>query len=198
METAAGSKEWPRSAERRHFRGDNAKKSVEYLKSRGVDSLFKPLVGNDLTVQQVMEEVQSWVGFGPWISYKVADMLERLDISKVNFRTTDSVIYKSPLDGIKDLWKIEKELQPFPSNSSLIEWGMSRLEEKLGDLLAPPRYERRLDYNEFETCYCKWHSHLSGKYPVGKDCHEIKEGLLRFAKCETSQKLLAAGRGRIW
>src|SRR5262245_42889310 len=41
MEQAASSKNYPRSPERRHFRGQNAIKSVAYLKYRGLTALFR-------------------------------------------------------------------------------------------------------------------------------------------------------------
>ncbi|MBZ4299837.1 hypothetical protein LAJ56_17985, partial [Streptococcus pneumoniae] len=40
MEKAAGSKEYPRSSERRHFRGGQATRSVAWLKEHGLESLF--------------------------------------------------------------------------------------------------------------------------------------------------------------
>ena len=46
MKTAAGSKEYPRSSERRHFRGRNAANSVAYLEDRGIESLFSDVIQN--------------------------------------------------------------------------------------------------------------------------------------------------------
>jgi hypothetical protein len=51
------------------------------------------------------------------------------------------------------------------------------LERKFSSFTAPPRYDRPVGVQECETILCKWHSHLNGHYPVGKDSREILEHL---------------------
>jgi hypothetical protein len=80
-----------------------------------------------------------------------------------------------------------------------LPWAVGRLRKKLGHIPAPPRYERGLDVQEYETILCKWSSHMKGHYPLGNDIHEIKKGLLRFCKCRVSQGLYVGGReGGLW
>jgi hypothetical protein len=83
---AAGSSRFPRATERRHFRTNNARKSVAFLKERGVDGLFNAILASSTwPAAELIRHVSTWEGFGPWISFKVADMLERLGILRAEF-----------------------------------------------------------------------------------------------------------------
>lgn len=199
MEQAAGSKEWPRSSERRHFRGQQALNSVAYLKSRGVDKLFEDLMKAGPTAADVTEAVQKWKGFGPWISFKVADMLERLGMRAVEF-DMDTVMYSSPQEAAELLWRVEH-----PGQGRRAEdkgegaWAIDQVLYELGPIKAPPGYERLLNAQEVETILCKWKSYMNGHYHVGEDVTAVRNGLLRFAKCGLAQKLLKAGtKGGLW
>lgn len=181
---------WPRGTERRHFRGENGIKSVAFLhKHYGTPTnLFHYLiVGEPLSLSESMERVERWRGFGPWISFKVADMLERLDLCRIEFRPEDVFsMFESPRKGAKD---VAGRLGG-PEGDRAFLWAYEALTEELGELRAPPRYERRINIQEVETILCKYHSYLGGHYPPGKDLREIREGLLRYAKCKTVQRLL--------
>lgn len=191
---AAGSKEWPRCSERRHFRGENARKSVEYLCSRGVSDLFDPLLQEQLTVGQIMRYVQTWVGFGPWISFKVADMLERLDIAPVRFDAGTMFLFDSPREGAELLYRTEGGTGGDPNS-----WAVDRILKQLGHHRAPPRNERTLNVQEAETCLCKWKSYKGGHYRPGEDVESCQNGLRRFPQSLTSQKLYQAGeRSGLW
>lgn len=196
METAAGSNDWPRSSERRHFRGENAAKSVRYLKGRGVYDLFTELLAVGKTAEDVCRTVQRWVGFGPWIAFKVADMLERLDVRPVVF-DLKTVLYDSPLKASQTLWEMEG--RPIEATFGPGKWAIERVLKEVGPVKAPPRYERLINAQEAETILCKWGSYRNGHYHVGEDVAAVRKGLLRFARCETSQRLLKAGkRGELW
>jgi hypothetical protein len=247
MAEAAGSKTYPRSAERRHFRGDNAAKSVKWLREQGVQKLFEPFdaISTDTadafaTAADVCKYVQTWVGFGPWISFKVADMLERLGLARVRF-DIDTVMYDSPREAAELLWRVEHPGEgrrsptrdegewaigrilghlaspPLPSEphrkvyqqkplSALPKMSKSAADNAVIDQFrgmlagyAPPRYERPLNAQEAETILCKWKSYVGGHYHVGEDVAAVRRGLLRFAKCRTSQALLKGGKaGGLW
>lgn len=199
METAAGSASYPRSAERRHFRAANATKSVAYLRSRGIQWLFNDIETAGPNAEEVMAVVQKWVGFGPWISFKVADMVERLNIRPVEFDVATAMYEGSPTEGAKLLWDLEG--QPHAgAGSGAGEWAVNRILSVLGKseiglpVGAPPRYERGLNVQEAETILCKWHSYVKGHYHVGEDIAAVRKGLLRFARCRLTQKLFKAGR----
>ena len=186
MTEAANTSKHPRGTERRHYRGEAARKSMEYLRSRGVDGLFRGLEG-ELELAEAMSYVTEWVGFGKWIAFKVADMLERLEICRINFSATDTFLFESPREGAELVAenygdRIAKEDAP--------RWALAYLGKRLGKLLAPPRYERTLNGQEYETILCKWKSHLNNHYPVGHDLEELRLGLMRYTGSRTAQTLL--------
>lgn len=196
MDTAAGSKEWPRSSERRHFRGAAAKKSVDYLQRRGVTNLFQDVLGDgkEINARDLTQVVQQWVGFGPWIAFKVVDMLERLGIRSVRFDLS-TAMYSSPLAGA-DLFHREAGSPP---TSDVAKWAVDSILRELGKLKAPPRYERAINFQEVETILCKWHSYRKGHYHLGEDVTACRRGLLRYARNPMAQRLIAAGgKGGLW
>ena len=188
----ADSMKYPRGTERRHFRGRLSEMSIVGLMQRPVDWYFRyatTWTRLPVPLEKVMTRVQTWDGFGPWIAFKVADMLERLNLCRIDFSDADTFLFDSPKEGAalvaEKYGKFNVLAQSNPSR-----FAVDFLRERLGQLTAPPRHERKLNGQEFETILCKWKSHLNGKYEVGKDSHEICHSLLRFAKCSTSQRLL--------
>lgn len=200
MKTAAGSKDYPRSSERRHYRGAQAAASVEYLRSRGVDGLFADLGETGIThsAAHVIETVKVWKGFGPWIAFKVADMLERLGLYKIRFGLA-TTLYSSPLEGAKSLWKRERKTEP---PGCVGEWAVDRIlsSRELAGLKAPPSYNRPLGYQEAETVLCKWHSYTKGSYHLGEDVEAVHKALTgKFQALPLCNKLLQGGReGGLW
>lgn len=202
---AASSKDYPRCHERRHYRGENARKSVAWLREQGIASLFSEFyrAGFELkaTPKDIMEYVQEWVGFGPWIAFKVADMLERLDIVKLCFDSREVGLYDSPQEGAKRLWRLENPNKMFSDpGSSIGEWAIERILSHLGTRLAPPRYERRVGVQEAETILCKWKSYLGGHYEIGEDVMGCRRGLTRFSRSSPlANRLFKAGaKGGLW
>lgn len=202
MRTAAGSKEYPRTTNRRHFRGTNAMNSVAYLESRGVDDLFKWFTycrnfGLAPPAKDVMQHVQEWVGFGPYVSFKVADMLERVGICKVTFSGVSEYLYSSPQEGARRLWKqefgFESPTQADADNHAYVALS-DHLQSTLNCKLAPPSYNRYINIQEIETILCGWNSYMKGYYELGKDTQAIREGMLKFARCKSAQQLIAAGK----
>lgn len=201
MSQAAGSSRWPRSSERRHYRGDNARKSMAFLRSAGLTHLMSPLVGPEpVTVDFVMKSVQKWVGFGPWIAFKVADMLDRLNLRPIIFNRSAMFLFDSPLRGAK----LAAQTYANPdtalhTDDAVVDWAMDYILTNLKDRSAPPRHERGLGVQEAETILCKWKSHMNGHYKVGEDIISLRQSLLKFARVKTSQRLLRAGKsGKLW
>lgn len=196
MREAAGSSRYPRSRERRHFRGENARKSVEWLESVGAGSLWADLyrIGGRRggTATELISHVQGWVGFGPWISFKVADMVERLGLAPgLRFDDGDLTLYDSPRRGAADLAAWEGKTH---SGAGTVDWAVNRILNELGHYPAPPSGDRFLGVQEAETILCKWHSYLGGHYEVGEDVRACYDGLLKFARCKTAQVLLKSAR----
>jgi hypothetical protein len=202
MGRAAATKEHPRCPERRHFRGGQAVRSVAYLAGRGVGNLLQPILeeGGTLSASWVMAEVQTWLGFGGWIAFKVSDMLERLGLAKIRFGLS-TVMYDAPTEGARLLWAKERADAEPPHD--VAHWAVERLlsSRKLSGLMAPPLGDRPLGYQECETVLCKWKSHVSGRYHVGEDVAALRKAITldQYSKLSCSRALLSGGeKGGLW
>jgi hypothetical protein len=209
MEMAARSKTYPRCSERRHFRGQAAINSVLWLRERDIDGLVEKFdraarERRVLTVQAVMKHVQQWVGFGKWIAFKVADMLERLDLCRVSFDGSEMLLFDSPKEGAQMLWEMEDTPMFAPNQTCCCEWAVARLLDELTDPvhglpLAPPRYERPINSQECETILCKYKSYMKGHYHLGEDIDACLKALEKFPTCWLAKALQAAGhRAKMW
>lgn len=194
---AANSKAYPRCSERRHFRAANAVNSVIYLENEGLANLFGPLIDPKIqSAAEIMRKVRKWNGFGPWISFKVADMLERLDLCRVRFNVADVYLFESPLEGAKLL---AEERGAEVSQSQLPSWAVETLLKDFRGYKAPPRFERSLNAQEIETILCKWKSFKGGHYEIGEDVESCQKSLQSFSRVNTSKQLLRAGlQGGLW
>lgn len=195
LATAAGTKEHLRASERRHFRGENAAKSVRYLQAlqESPANIVWGLghQGEQPLLAEVVSRVKKLYGFGDWMAFKIADMLERLGLCQVEFSFDDIFeMYESPREGAR----LIAALNGVPDIKLQYDWTYTHLMDNLGYLAAPPRFERTINVQEIETICCKFVSHHKGKYKVGKDIAEVKHGLLHYAKTKTSQQLLRAGK----
>lgn len=176
-----------RGTERRHFRGTKAGAAVVSLEKRyskpedAVDSLRRI----NLTFGGVATEVQTWPMFGPWIAFKVADMLERCLGVPVDFSQCELGFYTDPLKGgvyanaFRNGYRPD-ELEAYYAQTTsgerqvmLVE-SIAWLRKEFRRLEAPPRDDRPIGVQEIETVLCKWKSHLGGHYPVGKDTREYR------------------------
>lgn len=162
---------WPRGAERRHFRGHSSLSTIAWFgihypdPTHAIDAAIQP------TFQGVKRAVERWPLFGPWISFKVADMIDRVLQQPVDFSDCVLDIYAEPVKGGKIV--AQQWGEPNLPLSEVIE----RLKAGFGNCLAPPDYRRPLNVQEIETVLCKYKSHLNGHYPPGKDIAEIRHGL---------------------
>ncbi|MCK9569149.1 hypothetical protein M0R72_09420 [Candidatus Pacearchaeota archaeon] len=190
---ARGGTDYPRGTERRHFRGDLAIKAVAKL--RGQFSCAEEMVdwiaaGGPRAVG-VMNRVKSLYGFGEWIAGKVPDMLERLGLAKIKFVEDDvDYMFSSPKKGAEEVYARRHAGDSDGNEHQRLLWSHRYLIRHLSDLKAPPQYERGINVQETETCFCKVYAHWNGHYPIGKDSHEIRLGLLRYGQWATSRKLL--------
>lgn len=183
---------WPRSPERRHFRGTQAVDAVAELLwkyDRAEDMLLYLMGGHwpwtaplrrqpPRPFQEIAARVREHRGFGPWVSFKVGDMLERVVEVPVAFSLDDAMYEGSPTKGALLVYDryITTTMKPDLQHervSAAVAWLLGQLEA----FRAPPMEDRPLGLQEAETICCKWSSHLSGHYPVGKDLREIAEGL---------------------
>lgn len=200
LAAAARNAEHPRGSERRHFRGEQANKAVAELRATGLAPggiIGRIIRGEGNTLAEVMGRVKELRGFGDWIAFKVADIVERLGLAQVEFKPEDIFnMYSEPRKGADLVWAAHSKRAEQPTDYM---WVYGYLKKRLEGLKAPPRYERDLNIQEIETILCKFKSHTNGHYPVGKDIKEIKHALERYKHTRTANKLIAAGhKGGLW
>lgn len=176
---------WPRGAERRHWRGAAAVESAAYLRAQYEDNpsgvLFSwynsaTVPGRYPTFVAVAREVRRAVGFGPWIAFKVADMLERVLRLPIDFSDCALGVYREPRAGAA-------LILTGSADTTITDAALNDLVRRflaapaLRQLKAPPHGDRALNVQEVETIMCKYKSHVNGRYPVGKDLREVSHGL---------------------
>ncbi len=180
---------WPRGAERRHWRGAQATASASLLTKWATagqlvehlsQSLALDAVGDRMSFAAIRERVLALKGFGPWIAFKVGDMLDRLGVVPVSFEESEVFMFDTPRQAA--LMLVRQKLC-LPENAKLKDeaWAISEavsyLTNHFNGYLAPPLEDRVIGLQEVETILCKWKSHMGGHYPLGKDTREIAEGL---------------------
>lgn len=186
---------WPRGHERRHFRGYQGIQAVEELSARygdrpeamvaycaglypGVDRVDPgPFVNVSIRVQEHR-------GFGPWISFKIGDMIERLGIRPIDFSNADVFMFKDPALAAQMLYAQKNGIDPqrvrdgsVKVKATVIPEVVRYLVDHFKDYSAPPTHDRPVGLQEAETILCCWKSHLSGSYPRFNDIDEIRHGV---------------------
>lgn len=198
---AALAEKWPRGTERRHFRGQNAEKSVNYLQQRfpepedacaslaGLKTWEEledaaPLV-DAVPFGHVSMRAQQWVGFGPWIAFKIADMIDVCVGIPVAFPRDSSVWYDEPIKGGVFAW-LDKQRHGVPYNEYYDGLTRAQARERVDEMIpylmqsfattvGPDN--RGVGVQELETILCKFKSYVNGHYPIGKDTREILHAL---------------------
>lgn len=178
---------YPRCEERRHFRGDKAKKALgRFFEARPEAHTyfwFYGELGNQPSTdfRSVIKRIQTYPMYGPWIAFKLADMGERCFGVPVDFSNCALYMYKEPMAGLNLAIKgdekadiTEAELQ---EGIDYIAGALNRLGFK-----APPWNDREIRLAEVETILCKWHSFTKGHYYVGKDKESLIKALEIYPK----------------
>ena len=178
---------WPRSAERRHWRGAAAIMCVDALYNlyEKPEQFIDFVEAGAPKYEDVAKRVKTHHLFGDWIAFKVADMLERVVGTHVDFSQAAIFMFNDPR---KSALMVFREKQGLPSGAKIKDedWAIGCVVDHLiaeyQDLKAPPLHDRKVGLQEVETVLCKWKSHMNGHYPIGKDTREIIEGLADWAK----------------
>jgi hypothetical protein len=180
---------WPRGRERRHFRGHQSLTAVMELQEAypnpDAATMVDGIVKCAPDYNKLTKFVRTHRGFGPWISFKVADMTDRVLGVHVDFTEAAVFMFKDPVKAAVMYWNQKHGKTGEPDQQSLkqviIPEVVSELTEHFSEVQAPPLYDRPVNLQEVETVLCKWKSHMNGHYPLNNDIHEISEGLLRWA-----------------
>jgi hypothetical protein len=192
---------WPRGSERRHFRGEAAVKAVTKLWGRFMDNphqMVEEIAAGEgpLPYALVAGRAKELPLFGPWISFKVCDMLDRLGIVGVDFDQAAVFMFDDPVKSALMFWRWKMGL---PENAKpkdqelVINEVVAHLTDHFKGFTAPPHHERPVGLQEVETVLCKHKSHLNGHYPLFNDIDEIRHGLTGWAEAsETARGMLHA------
>lgn len=176
---------WGRGHERRHARGAQGIKMVEELRKRygkkpqDMIEVICTETEDKRTCESIMRQVKGHYLFGPWIGFKVADMVDRVLRLHVDFTEAAVFMFKDPVRAAERLWA---ETHNLPSSKvTLSAEGLHDVVVHLTDHFkkqnAPPFYDRRIGLQEVETILCKWKSHMNGHYPKYNDIDEIGTAL---------------------
>ena len=196
---------WPRGHERRHARGEQALNMVRGLRNqyKEPEEFVRFVSGpggtsNTRQFSAVAGRVKVHNLFGPWIAFKVADMLERVCGVPVDFDKAAVFMFKDPVKACEMLFVRRQGLDPRvkPKLEFIIEPIVEHLRREFADLQAPPARDRAIDLQEIETVLCKWKSHMNGHYPLYNDIDEINSGLGPWLEVSSSAKEFAAAMPR--
>lgn len=193
---------WPRGKERRHWRGHQALASYNDLRKRyGRDpSDFVATVGaypnslisigtlgkisdDPIPYKLVADRVKQHVGFGSWMAFKIADMLEQVFNIPVDFDNAAVFMFKDPKEAALKFWRFKYKL---PDNArpndegDVINKVVDHLSRHFQEHLAPTG-RRRIGLQEVETILCKWKSHINGHYPLNNDIEELRAAAKEWA-----------------
>lgn len=191
---------WPRGKERRHFRGQQGIAALEYLQlvhpepetfCAGLEGPWW-LPDGSVTFEDVANKVRTYRGFGPWIAFKIADMLERVLNVNVTFDTAAIMMYDEPRKAAILLHHTLTGKKAAEDNEA-IWFAVDYLKSYFGHLVAPPKDGRLVNIQELETVLCKWKSHLGGHYPLNNDLHEVTETLKHWSGVSLTAKHLLSG-----
>lgn len=168
---APGGGRWPRGTERRHFRGQKAIDAVRRFASGGDPEHYVDILREASFLRDVLAILSPWPMFGPWIGYKVADMVDACLGWRIIFPKDVASLYREPAEGLRIIARAEGTDEKIAYRRLLAHFSTES---------APPRHECFCGPAEVETILCKYKAHLGGHYPVGKDTREIGAA---FADC---------------
>ena len=185
---------WPRAAERRHFRGQKcitALDEIYKILNRDPINIFNYLLFNvtsPIPFPVLRKKVLELPQFGPWMAFKIGDMLERVDGIAIDFNGSDVFMFKDPTEGALLVWDSlyhRDDLEQIDRSTKAICRRISNDLIKYFNqepaYLAPPDKGRTINIQEVETILCKWKSHRHGNYEVGKDTEHCLASLNKWA-----------------
>src|SRR6185436_13579304 len=155
---------WPRASERRHFRGDKAMWAAANLANRFKDpaALVDYVAAGAPSYTAIHNRVCSLPQFGPWVAFKVADMLERCMGVPVDFDLGSVTMFDDPKQAALMLARQHLGLPAtakFRDEKVTVRQVVEHLIATFHGHSAPPAHDRPVGYQEVETILCKCKSH---------------------------------------
>lgn len=175
---AAQSKDYPRSSERRHFRGKACYNAVLWYSNHLNLRTWGSELANCETYDDVARNLARLPLFGSWAYFKLADLLERTGVADISFSEATLAMYKDPAQGARLLMTGELA----EADSQYLGPAVQSLAREFKGVEAPPLAgsSREVGLQELETILCKYKSHWRGHYRVGKDITEVRHGFVTF------------------
>lgn len=185
---APNGKRWQRGHERRHFRGIAATTAVTAYKDRfgQPEGLVDYVTSEGGAYTTVANRACELPLFGPWMSFKICDMTDRVLGIPVDFSQANVFMFKDPVKAALATYKLKSGFSledafsdkvKVKNESQAIDEVVGYLTKHFADQLAPPLFDRPVGLQEVETILCKWKSHMNGHYPLNNDIDEINDGL---------------------
>ena len=169
---------WPRGNERRHFRGSMCVNAIDCSQLVKAPLVTIKHLATLQTDTAVIDAVQKFPSCGPWAAFKAADMLERVWGAPIKFDQNIGLMYQSPREGL-DMLGADPEFIAVDRSAKGLYHGLLQY---FSAATAPPSFNRQCGPQEVESIICKWASMKGGHYHVGKDIHEVREGLHGWGK----------------
>lgn len=154
-----------RGKERRHFRGENGRKSIASIKPFGSPDKFWDAMYADNYID-IRNNFKNISGFGDYFIWKYADYCDRVFDMPVDMKGAIKFLPKEPRLGSVIIAN-EIGLDD-PDNFEAVMKHCIEECNKIG-LLAPPAFNRPVDILEMETCYCGYKHVMAGTDYVGSD-----------------------------
>lgn len=170
---------WPRAHERRHWRGQKCVDSVDWLTAKynhPEEAVIR--LEQERTLKGVETTMGTWPQFGPWISFKAADMLERVLGVPVAFPNSILTLFKDPLKAAEMLVNVSGE--NWEGEGCTPQECADELLSQLQHLRAPGATDRPVNIQEVETVLCKWKSARGGHYHIGLDTRDHRAELEKW------------------
>jgi Alpha-glutamyl/putrescinyl thymine pyrophosphorylase clade 2 len=184
---------WPRGHERRHFRGEKAWRAIDYYQHNWgtPENLVRKIEEHGPKFSNIRRHVIAALPqFGPWMAFKIGDMLERVLEVEVDFVDSDVLMFDQPYGSAMDVYAELEEQHLGAPQGDPVRLATAYLIKYFSGYEAPPSYNRPVNIQEVETILCKWKSHKNGSYPLMNDIHEIFHGLVEWESVSPIAKRL--------
>lgn len=186
---------WPRASERRHFRGEQAIKAIDdwFRRWRGEpENMMTYIAEGAPSFEQVAARAKEHRSVGNWLSFKIVDLVDACMAKDIDQSNVMLFMYEAPRKSLLNLWREKYGFPPatYPKDEEAVILGMvQHYHEKFRNCECPHKPGKPVDMFCLETIFCKYQSHLNGRYPLYNDIDEINHGLLDWLPYSENARL---------